>query len=251
MGKKVAKILVVLMFAGMLAAPLPAAAQDGGEVPSLRLRRDFGYSAGVEMQGKFTLILRDSESWQRVEFFVDQELVYSDVDAPFEYTFRTEEFGLGAHAIHAAATTPDGVVVESATITREFVTAEQGWKVAGKIALPILGFSLPVTLFGVGGPMLLGGKQKRFELGSYGPMGGAVCVRCGFPFSRPFFAPNLLVGKLVRCPHCGKVAVRPAAAAAALSEAEGRFRARGQSGVFSGESDEDALRRCIEDSRYE
>jgi hypothetical protein len=101
------------------------------------------------------------------------------------------------------------------------------------------------------GPLLFGRKNKRFELGEYGPMGGVVCPRCGLPYSRPFLAPNLLLGKLVRCPHCGKIAVLRASSLAELSAAEDRFRSRSNEGAFTGETVEEELRRSIEESRFE
>jgi hypothetical protein len=49
---------------------------------------------------------------------------------------------------------------------------------------------------------------------SYGVAGGVVCRSCGLPFARNALDLNMVVGKLVRCPHCGKWAVLPAASLA-------------------------------------
>jgi hypothetical protein len=98
-----------------------------------------------------------------------------------------------------------------------------------------------------------------FESGrprSYGVAGAAICRNCGRPFARSAFDLNLLLGKLVRCPYCRKWAILPAASPAELAAAEERERlmfgpsAEG-SGVTSDLSEEEQLRRRIENSKYE
>ena len=74
-------------------------------------------------------------------------------------------------------------------------------------------------------------RKKKFQPGMYGPEGGAVCPRCELPFSRPVLEPNLLDGKLGRCPHCGKISIQPAAGWQLLEEAENRYKVR-QQGEF-------------------
>ena len=69
---------------------------------------------------------------------------------------------------------------------------------------------------------------------------------------RHALAPNLLVGKLERCPHCGKWAIVPRAAPADLVAAEARLRADNQEGVMQvEESEEEKLKRELEESRFE
>jgi hypothetical protein len=63
-------------------------------------------------------------------------------------------------------------------------------------------------------------------------------------------SPNLLVGKLERCPHCGKWALLPRASAEALRLAEERYAAEDE-GTIQPLSEEEKLRRMIEDSRFE
>ncbi|MBN1267106.1 MAG: hypothetical protein JXA25_16570 [Anaerolineales bacterium] len=245
------KKFVVLLVLVCLFVPIQVFAQEEEGALQLRMRKDFGFNAGLKIQGKFTLSLSGSDSFSRVDFYVDEELVYSDDSAPFEYAFHTDSIGLGTHAFFAVAIDANGKKRISETLTREVVSAEEGWQTAGKIALPILAFSLLAALLGTAGPMLLGRKNRSFELGKYGLMGGVVCPRCGLPYSRSFLAPNLLFGKLVRCPHCGKVAVLRAASAETLRTAEDRFRSQSGEGAFSGETEEESLRRSIEDSRFE
>lgn len=84
--------------------------------------------------------------------------------------------------------------------------------------------------------------------GAYSGM--AVCRKCGRAFPRPFLAPNLVTGKLVRCAHCGAWAVLPAASPAELDLARSR-EATMQAPIQPATSEQDALRRRIEESKYE
>jgi hypothetical protein len=83
-----------------------------------------------------------------------------------------------------------------------------------------------------------------------GHAGMAVCRKCGRTFPRPFLAPNLVTGKLVRCAHCGAWAVLPAALPAELELARLREATTGTP-TQPQTSEQDALRRRIEDSKYE
>lgn len=67
---------------------------------------------------------------------------------------------------------------------------------------------------------------SRFVPGEDGPAGRTVCQGCGLPFSGPVLAPNLLVGKMVRCPSCATWGVRSKASRQELEQAEKRFRKR-------------------------
>ena len=105
-----------------------------------------------------------------------------------------------------------------------------------------------LTLLGLGIPFLLG-RKKEYVHGKYGMAGGAVCPRCGLPFSRFYLSPNMLVGKLVRCPHCGKISVLPQASLSSLKEAESRYMEEESPQIISkGEED---IKKMIEDSRFE
>jgi hypothetical protein len=109
---------------------------------------------------------------------------------------------------------------------------------------------LLISILGTLGPVLLG-RRTPFRLGEYGLAGGAVCRRCGLPFSRHSLAPNLLLGKLERCPHCGKWSIVRQASRAELEIAEARFSADAQKGALRADDEDERLRREIEDSRYE
>ncbi len=84
----------------------------------------------------------------------------------------------------------------------------------------------------------------------YGLAGGAICPRCGQAFARHPLSPNLITGKLSRCPHCGKWSVAPRATPAELAAAEAAQRAAKEPGTAV-LSEEERLRRQIEASKYE
>jgi len=85
---------------------------------------------------------------------------------------------------------------------------------------------------------------------TYGLAGGAVCPKCGLPFSRSIFGLNLLVGKLSRCPHCGKWSVVGRASPEELSAAEAKLRGEAQPAQPAVDA-EAQLRKRIEESKYE
>ena len=142
----------------------------------------------------------------------------------------------------------DGTVLGSNTVTKTFLSSDQAWSETQGIIVPLLIGVGVVSLIGIGGPVLLG-RKKKFIPGSYGPAGGAVCPRCALPFSRSYMAPNLLVGKLVRCPHCGKFSILPRANSAHLQEAERRYEGEGSSQIIS--EGKDDIKKMIDESRFE
>jgi len=97
---------------------------------------------------------------------------------------------------------------------------------------------------------LLLGRKKKHTPGVYSMAGGAICPRCTFPYSRNMLSPNLVIGKLARCPHCGKWAIVSRASAKALQAAEARFAAESQ-GTIETISEEEKIRQMIDDSRFE
>jgi hypothetical protein len=78
-----------------------------------------------------------------------------------------------------------------------------------------------------------------------------VCGRCGFPFSRGILAPNLVFGKLERCPHCGKWAIVRRAFPAELADAEERYHEAQQETGKVEVDEQESLRRSLEDSRFD
>lgn len=233
----------------LLLAAVPAAAQTEGDL-GIEFHRDFGYAAGSEIQGAFSLTAAGPENLARVDYYLDDQLLGSATEPPFKISFNTGDHPLGRHTFAAVGTTVEGNEIRSLSHTLEFVSPDEGWQMAGKIALPIVGLVLAISLLGTVGPMLLG-RKTGFRLGEYGAAGGAVCPRCSMPFSRHLISLNMVFGKLERCPHCGKVSIVAGASASALRQAEARWQADGHQGELRPESESDRLHEQIDESRYE
>lgn len=227
-----------------------AEAQDAGGL-TLGLRRDFGYGMGDDIQGRFTLSASGPDNLETVTFYLDQVVLSTVNEAPFRFSFSTGDFALGVHVIAAEGVLTDGTRLRSDERTINFVSAEQGWQVVRRFLIPLLILVAVMTVLGVGLPVLAGRKRAPFELGVYGAAGGAICPRCAMPYARHFLAMNMVVGKLERCPHCGKWAVVPAASPGELSAAEERYKADREQGRMDSESNGDDLRRLIDESRFE
>jgi hypothetical protein len=144
-----------------------------------------------------------------------------------------------------------GEVLKSPVRRFEFVSVEEGLRAAEGIVRPILIGIAVLIVVATLSMILLSRRRGKPSIGEYGPAGGAVCSRCGLPFSRHILSPNLLIGKLERCPHCGKWAIARRAMRVALQQAEERWVADEKRGALDLESEEDKLRRMIEDSRFE
>jgi hypothetical protein len=132
-------------------------------------------------------------------------------------------------------------------LVAEFVSADVAPQFVLRLVGPLLALLGLGVVVALAGPMLLG--RGAFHLGQYGPAGGAVCPRCRLAFGRHLLSPNLVLGKLERCPHCGRIGVVPRAAAEDLAAAEARWAEITPSS--SAAPPDEQLRRQIEDSRYE
>jgi len=237
--------LMILAF-----AVVPAAAQVTEQPFELHLSRDFGYGGGSHIQGLFTMGVDDRGDVVRVEFLIDNLVVLTDTERPFRYQFNTGAYALGPHTLAAVGYTADGRELRTQERRYEFVTAEEGWQAAGRIAIPVIGLVILVSLAGTVGPALVG-RRKPHRRGEYGVEGGAVCPRCRFPFSRHLISPNMLVGKLERCPHCGKWSMVRRATPQELEAAENRLAEEEGRGALVVDDEKERVRRMIDESRYE
>jgi hypothetical protein len=222
--KRVQAFALVIMLLAFI--PAQVAAQTESDLV-LRLSRDFGFSSGMgQVQGVFTMKVSGPEDLSRVDFYIDNQKIGSVSQAPFNLRFQTDDYGLGQHSLSALGYTSDGSELRSNEINVEFVSAEQGWQAGLRIALPILVVVFGAMLISFVLMFISGGKAKQIAPGTqrnYGAAGGAICPRCGRPYSRHVFSPNLLLGKLERCPFCGKWAIvraRPLNELRAAEEAE-------------------------------
>jgi hypothetical protein len=153
--------------------------------------------------------------------------------------------------------TDDGRTLYSNQINVNFVTSEEGWSSAGRFLIPILAVVFGVMLLSFVVPWLLNRGKPRVAvpLGAprnYGVAGGTICPKCKRPFSRNLLSPNLLVGKLERCPLCGKWSLARRASPAELAAAEAaELEMTPEREQTPALSEEERLRRDLEDSRYE
>ena len=249
------KKAIILLIVGLLfLAVIPAAAQDAPKL-ALRMRRDFGYGGGNEIQGTFTMLASGPENLSKVVFYIDEQVMGEVTQAPFNLRFVTDNYSLGLHTLVAVGTTSDGLELRSNEITISFVSAEEGWQAGLAIAGPILGLTFVILLLSFGSMLFTGKKLKNLPPGtprSYGAVGGAICPRCSRPYPRHVFAPNMVFGKLERCPFCGKWAVVRGYPLEALRAAEAAEVADAQnSGIGPGVSEEEKLRKDLDSSRYQ
>ena len=231
------------------------------ECPELQigLRRDFGYASGSgKIQGTFTISASGPADLQRVIFYLDGHPLGDVGKPPFSLRFSTDSYGLGEHTFSALGYTGSGRKCESNSLSAVFVTAKEGWQAGMKILVPILSLVFGVTLIMIAATVfssgLAGKKLKDLPPGAernYGMVGGAICPRCHRPFSRHLLSPNMVVGKLERCPYCGKVSVVAARPMAELRAAEAAELAAAGASPVNGDSPDERLHKDLDDSRYQ
>lgn len=230
-------------------------AQGNSEL-EMRLSRDFGYAAGGDIQGNFSMRVSGPENLERVDYYLDGELIGESSESPsFRFRFSTDSFPLGVHTMSAIGYTTDGEVLESNEIRRNFISANEGTQAAIKIVGIILGLVIGVSLLSYAVTTLAGGKRKSsVEPGAarnYGPLGGTICPKCGRPFSRHVWGLNMVVGKFDRCPHCGNWSMTQRASLSELRAAELAELDQVDKETFKPIlDDEERLRKDLEDSRF-
>ena len=247
------RITLCLLPIILLALAAPALAQ--AETLTLYVRRTFGYSGGSQIQGSFRLEAAGPADLAEVTFRIDGQVVGTDAEPPFRVDFKTDDYGLGWHAITATGQTAAGETLEAAPRRFEFVSASAGWTAVRNILAPIIAVVLLAALLAAAGPLLAGRRGQRAHLPpgtprSYGAFGGAICRHCGRPFSRHWWAPNLGMAKYDRCDNCGRWSVASRASPEALAAAEAAELARAQAGALPAPDAQKERRRAIDDSRY-
>jgi len=246
---------LVALLAGLSAAS-PARAQ-GGTPLVLRLSRDFGYSSGSgQIQGTFSIHVTGPANLARVDFLIDGKQIGEVRTAPFNLQFSTSSFALGSHTISALGYTTDGQELRTPDVTAEFVSADQGMKAAGRFVIPILVVAGLAVLLSALFPVLTGrGKHVQLPPGeprNYGLKGGGICPNCKRPFSFSILAPNLPFYRFDRCPYCGKWSLVRLASLNDLRKAEAaELEAAKAAQSIPAESEEEKLRKELDDSRYQ
>jgi len=215
---------LMILFISWILLPGLAWAQE--EFPlKLSLSRDFGYSSGTgQIQGTFSMKVTGPDNLSRVVFLIDDQPMGEITAAPFKVRFKTDSYPLGVHTLSAVGYTADGQELHSNGKKAQFVEASEGWKTAGKIVLPILGILVGISIVAYLIPAIfIRGKKSHLPLGAprhYGIMGGTICPKCNRPFGIHIWGLNMVIGKLDRCPHCGKWSLVTSASQEALRAAE-------------------------------
>lgn len=229
--------------------------QEDGQF-ELRMTRNFGYSSGSgRIQGAFTLKATELEELKQVTFYIDGEVLGEVTGSPFQLRFNTTNHSLGSHTLYAVGITLNGEVLQSNEIRVEFISAQEGWQAGMRILIPIIVTILGAIAISVAVTFISGRKARHIPPGTprkYGVSGGAICPNCLRPFPRHFWAPNLISGKLERCPFCGKWGVlggRPLDELRAAEEAE--LESRQKTELVPELSEEDRLHRDLDETRFQ
>ena len=258
MKKQFALHFLPLLFALWAAVGLPGLAQAQNEGLSLRVSKLFGYNnfSNTQIQGTFSLQARGPDNLVKVTFFIDGNTMGEATQSPFKITFNTGSYDLGAHTLNALGTTGDGQEIKSNDLQVNFVSPQAASSTALKIILPILLVVGAAAILSAVFPWLLrGGKNEELPLGAqrkYGVSGGTICPRCKRPYAMHTFGLNLGIGKLDRCPYCGKWARvrRKSLDELRAAEAAELLQAQNAGGVPE-ETEEEKLRKEIDKSRYQ
>jgi ribosomal protein L32 len=250
--KKVHTLSALLIVLLAFAVVMPVMAQDEQPELEINLTRDFGYGGfGNDIQGTFTIKVSGPDDLIEVAFYLDDVLIGTDDESPFRLQFKTDSYEPGLHTIYAVGTRSDGTKLETRQLIRDFLSSEEANSKTINIVGPILGITAVVMVISYLIPMLTGKNGAQRPIGQYSAAGGTVCPRCGFPFSRNVLSPNLVLGKLERCPHCGKWSIRARASQADLFAAEERLRAAQEENTPIETDPEESLKRALDESRFE
>lgn len=246
------RLILIIWLLSMVLGAGTAVAQTNNAL-SLKLSRDFGTDLGNNIQGTFSFRVSGPENLARVTFYIDDQIVGEDSEAPFRLQFKTDNYPLGVHTFHATGFTQDGQELSSNSLSRNFISGSS----ANRTTLYII---VPILLISVGGLFLSSwianrGRKSSGQSGInvHGPVGGTICPKCNKPFARHIWGLNMVVGKFDRCPHCGKWSLVRAlhpdvldAAVEAMQQAE-----TGHMQQPSDIDDEARQRKRLDDSKFD
>lgn len=235
----------------VLVLPFTAFAQDQENPLEIVFSRDWGYGGFAgEIQGKFSFKVTAPDSLVEVRYMIDDEVMAVMTTPPFKYQFNTDSYSPGPHVLSVIGTLADGTEIAGPEYRRVFLSAEEANNATVGLMMPLLigigGITLLATVV-----TLLMSRKNRFTLGKYGLAGGAVCSRCLLPFSRNVMSPNMLFGKLERCPHCGKWGIVRGATPQELAAAEERYREGELKVDIDTKSKEETYKKSLDETRYE
>lgn len=177
---------------------------------TIRLRRDFGYGAGSNVRGNFTISLVGDESRvDSVDFLINGKVMASVGEPPFRFQFHTDTYGFGVHHLSARVLLVDGSEIQTRMVGLNFVSPDHERQSLTRIFTGIgLVIIIPIVIFIL--LQLRGDKRKVKQTTQpgqpqeFGVLGGTICPKCGRAFKIHVWGLNLVTGKYDRCDHCGK-----------------------------------------------
>ncbi len=200
--------LLIAALSGLLLGASSFSQTPTSPALKLSLSRNFGYSSGTgEIQGTFSMKAAGPADLQRVDFYIDDKVIGEATAPPFSLRFVTDSYPIGIHTLKATGETASGEKLQSNLLRLKFVTAGEGWQSAIRIVVPILGIVFLVIIASFVIPLLMGRRRQPVPMGQprkYGVSGGTICAKCGRPFALHFWSLHIGMGKLERCPHCGR-----------------------------------------------
>lgn len=246
--KRSASIFVVLLSLVIVGT---AVAQETNSL-ELKLNRDFGAAYANNIQGRFSFRVDGPDNLESVSFYIDNQLVGEDSEAPFRLQFETDNYDLGTHTLYAIGRTTNGEELRSNEISRNFISSSSSNRTLLLIVVPILVISLGG---GIIATWVANRGRKSSSSGSinaHGPFGGTICPKCNKPFARHIWGLNLGLAKFDRCPHCGKWSLVRALPPAVLDEAIEAIEAESKQNQPKPPSDDDeSWRKRLDDSKFD
>jgi hypothetical protein len=252
--KKLAVLSILIALVYGFGIEQPARAQPEEEL-KLNMSRDLGYGGFGEIQGLFSLSVGGPENLERVAFMIDGEIIGEDAEPPFRLQFNTDNYPVGQRTLSAVGYTSDGRELQANEIQIRFVSAEKARQVVFTFIVPVVVLLGVIIVLVLASTVRTARKRGGVPLGQprkYGVSGGAICPKCERPFPLRLLSVNLLTRQLTPCPHCGKWVIVGARPLAELRAAEAAELERIQATTRVTElSDEEKLRRQLEESRYQ
>ena len=246
------KILFACLFAVFfsLTTVFAAFAQTGQL--SLRMSRDWGYGGlNGDIEGLFSMHVTGLVDLTKVVFYIDDTKIGEVIQAPFNLQFNTDNYPLGSHQLYAIGYSSGGQEYRSNVIVGNFVPKQSTLKVM----LPVLGVALVAILLSALVPFLAARRKGiSIPLGSernYGLGGGGICPNCHRPIALPLLSAHLGFSKLAVCPFCGKWSLVRVQSIDKLREAEKAELEGSITERPSEASEEERLRKDIDDSKYQ
>jgi hypothetical protein len=239
------------LFLLLLALAFPFAVLAQAETLEVDFTRDWGYGGfGGDIQGKFSLRVSGPDSLEEVRFMLDETVMAVLTEPPFNFQFDTDAYPPGPHTLMVIGILSDGTQLKGPEYRRVFLSEEESRDATMRLIVPMLVGIGGITLLATVIPMVFS-RKGNFSLGNYGLAGGAVCSRCMLPFSRHMLAPNMVFGKLERCPHCGKWAIVRAATPQELAAAEERYAEDKMKVSADPAKQDEKWKKSLDETRYE